>query len=671
MDEVIQNLSFYFSLQGQSIDPINLKKELEDSKYINSKDLYAQLAVALGYRCKSIKIGDIENTPLPLIVELEGHGSCVLTRIEKGACFVFKARSPRVPLILATNELLKLAEFKGYQLKKSLLADENVIRPLRKYFNKKVVFLVIASSLVIQVLGFSIPIFSQIIIDRVLVHQNISALHVFGGLAAIFACAELALSVARVMVTTEAAKKVDLVIGSKLYRSILEKPLAFYTENRVGDLVDLTRRSEVFKNLSVTGGIFNALDLIFTSVFLLLMVFYSVELTGVCLGFVALIVAINFVFERLKGLNRLASSDSAALITEALYGIESLKLSCREGITLKKIDRSLIKDSKQTIREIRLLNWAVAVNTWIQRVGMLSTLWFGAILVLDSKISMGQLIAFQMFASRVFHPIARSIYTLQELKKARNTFLEISQKISSFQKHKSLTIGSVSSINAEDLRFRYLPGTPWIADNLKIEVKRGRKIAIVGASGCGKSTLLKLLVNIHHPMLGRVQLNGVDIRQFNEAFVRAKVALVPQNSFIFNGSILENIAPLESVTEIDYLHSLARLVLADEVIESHPDMYLREISEAGTSLSGGQRQRLCLLRALASKPEILMLDEATSALDEAAETKIHNNLIEAFPELTIITVSHRPRSLEKYDEIFELKDGKLFPLKSKDLAEIV
>lgn len=661
MDGVIQSLCFCLSLLGHSCDPITLSRLLQPIKHLNIEKQCLLLAKGVGFKCRTLSPNMLNNGAFPLIVGLEQHGACVVVRADRDICFIFKASMPDTPLLLSLEELKELMIGRAVRLEKDHSGAHSLRTAVKHFFDPGTVLLIAGATLLIQTLGFTLPLFSQIIIDRVLIHQNLSALHVFGVLGVVLATCELVLSLSRVYLSTEASAKLDLLIATRINRSILSKPLAFYFSTKVGELIELSRRADIFKRLNLSGGIFNALDLIFAGVFIVLMAAYSLPLTLLSGAFLTVIVLLNGALDRYKQREPTLESAAPAILTEALQGIETVKLSAREGWVLDKICAALVIDASVGSRDARHANWTVATNIWVQRIGILSTLWYGALLVLDHRLSMGQLVAYQMFSSRVFHPIARATHTLQELRKAFSSFRQIEEKVADFSAEKTLCLSGISSLSTSNLTFRYGPGSPLLAHGLNLDILKGQKIAIMGNSGCGKSTLLRLLTNVFQAQMGRVMVNGVDIRQFNQTLIRNKVCLVPQQAFLFSGTILQNVAPFEIAPDREALDSLARLVCAEDIIHQHPDHYERHISEAGNSLSGGQRQRLCLLRALASKPEILLLDESTSALDEHTENTIHSNLIKHFPQLTIITVSHRPQSLKHYDRVLRLENGKLVP----------
>ncbi|MEE3917281.1 peptidase domain-containing ABC transporter [Pseudomonas viridiflava] len=543
----------------------------------------------------------------------------------------------------------------GFSLEKKFQATQ-VFDILKKYCGRKVISTIVAASLLIQMFAIAIPLFSQIIVDKVLVHQNQSALYVFGILMAIMVCAELLFSCARIKIMIDAGKKIDAAISHRVYQAIIGKPLSFYQENRVGSLVNMARKANITSPLIASGTLFNSLDLVFTTVFFTIMLGYSLALSTLCLGIVIIVSSFNFWATGKRSEDDY--TDPTVDLTEALYGIESLKLSGREGLTLRKFESSIVEQAQSLAKTSMRSNLLLSLNMWMQRIGMLCTLWIGANLVIDGQLSMGQLIAFQMFASRVFHPAARMAYTIRELRKAFTDLKDLSSKINVAINPAKHQVNNIDSIELKNVSFTHTENQPIIC-GINIFIKKAAKIGIIGSSGSGKSTLLKLIVNIHSPQKGSLLVNGINIRHIDDTLLRMRIVLVPQQSFLFRGSILENVAPLGSVVFDDNIFKYIDLLELDDLIDSHPDGLNRAISESGSNFSGGQRQKLCLLRALMMRPDVLLLDESTSALDEQTELRIHHKLLTHLTNTTIITVSHRPSSLIGYDAIYRMNNGNL------------
>lgn len=656
MEEASLNFCFYLSLQGVFIDPRSLLRELGDCK-TTGKTFYLNASRHLRYKSKDIIVDKNSALSRPVVIDHPTYGPCVLVRQEKDLAYLFQARLPSMPITLSSVELYETWTGEALTFEKRF-SSTYLFDIVKKYGSLNVVGLIVATSLLVQVFAIAIPLFSQIIVDKVLVHQNQSALYVFGVLMIVMVCAELAFSIARIQITIESGKKIDAAISYRVHESILEKPLSFFQESRVGNLVAMARKADIVSPLILSGTLFNALDMVFTVVFFAIMIGYSGTLALLCFGMVLLISGFNF-WAIKSSVRDEGYNDPSVDLTESLYGIESIKLSGREGRTLKKLEIGIVARARHTAKTALRSNILLSFNMWMQRMGMLATLWIGATLVLDGKMSMGQLIAFQMFASRVFHPAARMAYTIKELRKAFFDYVELAAKINVERVASKHYFKSIEKIEMKNVTFAHGAAGALILNGINLTVRQGEKVGIIGESGSGKSTLLKLIVNVYSPARGSVRVNGIDVRHLSEEQVRVRMALVPQQSVLFRGTVLENVAPLGSVAFNDRLFDCARLVEVDELIQSHPEGFDRLVSELGANYSGGQKQKLCLLRALMLEPDVLMLDESTSALDEDAEIRIHRRLISDFRAMTIITVSHRPKSLEGYDVIYRMVQGQL------------
>lgn len=655
MDEVLLNLCFYLSLQGASVNPTVLKRDIDMGGWDQS-DVYAKVPAALGYKTKIIPLTRETAVSQPLLIDHARLGPCVLLRAENSTLHIFQARLPATPQILSEADFYE--GFAGHAkiLEKKLKATR-IFEILRTYCTGRVLAAIICSSLLVQVFAIAIPLFSQLLIDKVLVRQNISALYVFGSLMALMVIVEFLFACIRVRITISTGKKIDAAISYSVYQSIIEKPLLFFQTNRVGGLVNFAKKASVCTPLINSGTIFNSLDMVFTIVFFAIMIGYSLELSLMCALIVVMLSGFNFYAQNLKD-GKPSEHDPSVELTEALHGIESIKLARREGLTLKKIEKGIVAQAKSQARSSLRANLLLSLNMCMQRMGMLATLWVGAVFVMDGKMSMGQLIAFQMFSSRVFHPAARMAYTIKELRAAFKDLMDFSAKIHRARSEDRHHFKSFERLEVRRLCFSHHE-SPEILSNLNLTVGKSEKIGILGVSGSGKSTLLRLVVGLYGPTKGGVFINGVDVRRLNEALVRTRIVLVPQQSSLFKGTIGENVGPYGFTAFNDDLIKYAKILEIDQFVDMNPEGYERTVAEAGANFSGGQRQKLCLLRALLMQPDVLLLDESTSALDEAAELRIHRNLIEAFPALTIITISHRPNSLESYDTTYSLANGAL------------
>ena len=618
---------------------------------------YHYTASKLGLKLKKVSIKNVSKLDAPIIINLSDHGHCVLVRVAEGAAFIFKASNPHVPLIISVADLKDYRVLNGLKIIKKFTDERHPFRLARKYLTARTLMTIAVSSIAIQLLSLALPLFTQIVIDKVVVHHNKSALGVFSAIILLAIAAEFILSVTRIFIISTAGEQIDLSISSRVYSSILKKPLAFFSTARTGELVSIARKADFVKNFLATGGIFNFIDLMFVFVFVSAMFFYSSKIAYICIGLTGLIILINFASTKFKP-PAAKSSQAETILIEAISGVETIKLTSREGYFNKKINKSLIDGSVDARLNIVYVNSLFSMNTCLQRLSSLTVLGVGASLVINGELTMGQVIALQMLSSRVFHPAARAVSTIEDFNSTKQDLVEIGARVSEPRVASLLNINTVHSIRARDLYFRYSNDQALLV-GINFQIKRGEKIGIIGRSGTGKSTLLKLLVSLYAPTAGSISINNIDARQINTSILRSKVQLIPQSAFLHSGTMLENICNETSLIDPDELDRLIALLDMEEMISAHPSGLHREISENGNCLSGGQRQKICLLRSLISKPDVLLLDEATSGIDERSEAILHDRLVLELPDVTIITVTHRNSMLTSYDRVYELSHGKL------------
>ncbi len=525
---------------------------------------------------------------------------------------------------------------------------------------------VLAASLVIQLFALATPLIFQVVIDKVLVHKVLSTLDVLAiGLVAVMVF-DSVLSALRAYVFAHTTNRVDVELGAKLYRHLLGLPLAYFESRRVGDSVARVRELDTVREFLTSSSITLTIDLLFTGIFLVVMWFYSPALLLIVLVAIALYALICFAItpalrrridERFR-----RGSETQAFIVESITGIQTLKAAAVEPQMQTRWERLLAAYVRSGFR-------AATLNIWggqsIQLVNKLTTaliLFVGAKLAIEGKMTVGELVAFNMLAGRVAEPVLRLAGLWQQFQEARVGVARLGDILNTpvetqFSPSRSALPRITGAIAFEDVTFRYRPGGREALRRISLRVEPGEVVGIVGPSGSGKSTLTKLVQRLYVPESGRVLVDGVDLALVDPAWLRRQIGVVLQENLLFNRTVRENIALADPALSMEAVIAAAGMAGAHEFILELPEGYDSLIEERGANLSGGQRQRLAIARALITDPRILILDEATSALDAESESLIQANMRDIARGRTVLIIAHRLSALRLATRIITVEAG--------------
>lgn len=523
---------------------------------------------------------------------------------------------------------------------------------------------VFAVSAVLQLFGLVSPLMFQVVMDKVLVNRAFSTLNVVCFSLLVSAIFEVLLTGLRNYVFSHTTNRIDVELGARLFRHLLTLPLSYFAARRVGDTVARVRELENIRNFLTGQALTAVLDLIFSVIFIAVMCFYSVWLTlivVISLPVYAMIsAAINPTLRTRLNEKFARSADNQAFLVEAVSSAETVKSMAVEPQFIRRWDDQLSAYVAAGFRVSSLGNLGQQLIQFIGKLVTLLTLFFGAKLVIDGKLSVGQLIAFNMMSQRVAAPVLRLAQLWQDFQQIGlsmrrlgdilNTRNELPQSRQALPPVKG-------DVCFEDIRFRYRPDGPPILNGVSLHIRPGQVIGIVGRSGSGKSTLTKLLQRLYVPEQGRVRVDGIDLALADPAWLRRQIGVVLQENVLFNRSIRENIAVTDAGIPLEQVIHAATLAGAHDFILELPQGYDTLVGEHGSGLSGGQRQRIAIARALVSNPRILIFDEATSALDFETERIVQQNMRAMCQGRTVIIIAHRLTAVRHSDCIIAMDKG--------------
>jgi subfamily B ATP-binding cassette protein HlyB/CyaB len=527
---------------------------------------------------------------------------------------------------------------------------------------------VLLASFFIQLFALLTPLFTQVVIDKVLVHKGLTTLEVLGiGMIAL-TIFEVILSGLRTYVFSHTTSRMDVGLGTQLYRHMLALPLAYFEARRVGDTVARVRELETIRQFLTGSTVTVVIDLFFTFVFLAVMFYYSPLLTFVTLGAVPFYVFLSVVITpilraRLNDkFNR--GAENQAFLVESINGIETVKALAVEPAMQRRWEEQLAEYVRSTFRSANLSNISGQVASAINKITTIATLWIGAYLVMDGQLSVGMLIAFNMLAGRVTGPMLRIVQLWQDFQQAGVSMQRLGDLLNtppepSYNPNRTTLPAITGRVVFDRVTFRYRVDGPEILHTFSLDIAPGQVVGIVGRSGSGKSTIAKLIQRLYVPESGRILIDGVDLKQVDPAWLRRQVGVVLQENFLFNRSVRDNIALSDPGVPMERVVQAAKLAGAHEFILELQDGYDTQVGDHGCNLSGGQRQRIAIARALLTNPRILIFDEATSALDYESESIIQKNLAHICKGRTVFIIAHRLSTVRRADRILVIDKGRI------------
>lgn len=669
-------LCFVAASHRIKIHPRNLAQELRLGKRSTSQRdvLLAAKHVGLRATMQQFKWKRLAKARLPAILELRDQRYLVLVRLHEDKAIVFDPEQPQSPVTLDRKMMEARAPEKVIELRPRLQPSGASQRfglawfmgPILNY--RAIIGEVLAASMVLQIFGLAMPLFSQVLIDKVLMHRSMSTLQVLGiGMVALIIF-EAVLSILRTYLLTQAANRVDVILGARVMNHLLRLPLRYFESKQVGSTIAKVRELESVRQFITGSSLTTFVDLLFTVVFLAVMLHYSVALTVVVLAAFPLLIGFTLILRPLMR-NRLEeksrrSSEAQSLLLEAVTGIHTIKTLAAERTMQKKWESALTSHVAASFKATNLGGINAALNHFVQRITTLAVLWVGANLVMRGELSVGQMIAFQMLALRVIHPMVRITQTWQDFQQVALSVEELGKVMNMPPEAepgqgRKISCTIAGSVALNDVIFRYSNTTPPVLNGLSLLARPGQVVGIVGRSGCGKSTLAKLLQGLYLPEAGTIHIDGLDVRHYDPSRLRQQIGVVPQDIFLFNGSIRDNICMHRLDVELETVIEAAQRAGAHEFITALPQAYDTVVGErGGVLLSGGQRQRIAIARALHAKPKVLILDEATSALDYESERAVQENLRRACSNCTVFVIAHRLSTVRQADKILVLDEGR-------------
>lgn len=522
---------------------------------------------------------------------------------------------------------------------------------------------VLLASLAIQLVGLATPLFTQVIIDKVVVHQTNSTLIVLGVALVMFMLFTSTMTWLRQYLVLHTGNRIDAVLGSQVFRHLLRLPLPYFENRPTGTLVARLHGVETIREFVSSAAVTLVLDFPFLLIFLAVMFAYSWQLSLIAVGLLGAIAFISFlvapVFRDKLNQQFMLGARNQSFLTEYVAGMATVKSLQMEADIDKKYGDFLAQYLAAGFSTKQVGNTYNVISNGLEQVMTLAILVVGALLVMQNDgFTVGMLVAFQMFAGRMSQPLLRLVGLWQEFQQANIAVKRLGDILDMPQEPHTLTPTRENQgpgrIDLQHLAFRYSEHHPWLYKNLSLSLKPGHLTVLMGPSGCGKSTLAKLLLGFYQPNEGQINLDGKDIRHLAANELRNTFGVVPQETVLFAGTLYDNLVMAHPHASFEDVIQACKAAEIHEVIETLNDGYQTEIGERGTGLSGGQRQRIAIARALLKRPKILVFDEAVSNLDQQTAEHFARTINKLKGKVTMLFITHQiPRGLA-VDEVVEL-----------------
>jgi len=677
-----------------ALNAVRAKTGLE-SNTINIDEIIRG-AENLGFRSKGYAIAyeQLKTALLPGIINLEGYHYAVLVAVKDKEVQIADPQDGRI-LRLSKDEFIKRwtavsvagvtdqrvdagifialeptqrFELEGIKKKNPLEYFISYILPYKGYFGEAIL-----AALVINLLGLASPLFIQSIVDTVVVHHDRSLLNMMLAGMVLVALLTTTMTVVQSLLLAHTITRLDMRLMSEFYRHVLSLPMPFFLSVNKGEILARFGENQKIRAILTGSSITTVMNILMLTIYFLMMFAYSWKLTIIVITFLPVFIAIVTYFTpRLKRISQeifQAGTQAQSSLIESLNGIEAIKATSNEYFARARWENAFVENVNRSFHQQKLS----LMNSSIFQLAILAmttaVLWSGATQVIDGTMSVGELMGFNMLMGLVTSPVLQMVNLWSQLQEVRISVDRVGEYL---EKEPELEIATTAEkmrmavdqldglIEFKNIFFSYRAGkdTKNIMENFNLVLQPGEKVAFVGPAGCGKSTIAKMVLGFNVPQAGELLIDGKNVNQMDISSLRRNIGVVLQDSFLFAGTVAENIAFGDPEPDMQTVQEVARLAGAEEFINRLPLGYQTLIGEKGQALSGGQRQRICIARALYRRPRIMIFDEATSALDNQTEEGIIRQLKEkVLPGRTSISIAHRLTTIMNSDRICYIRDG--------------
>jgi len=628
----------------------------------------------MGFNTKALQVTfeNLSSLSLPAIIQWDDYHYVVLYEVNKNEAVIADpakgiVKIKREDFIKSFNGFVLVMEPTSalHQLQESSLSFDRFLTTIRPH--KRLTVEIFIVSLIVSLFGLATPIFTRLIIDNIIVHQNVTLLNtVVVGMLIITIFMGLSIAL-RTYLITYLSNKVQMSMLGSFYKHILSLPMRFFSQRKVGDIMARFNESSRVQHMLTSSSLGLFVDIIMLIVYVAVMFSFNVNLTLMIMGFILLATLLTVSFtgmlKKLSNKSFAKSAQADAYLVESITGIHTIKSTASEITSRWKWEDLYVESLKVRSKAAMINSMTQSVAQMLRTLSIMILLWYGTYLVMEGEMTIGQVMAFNMIVMMVMAPINKILGMWNEI---QETIMSVERLNDIYDQTPEERLDEESlqhlpkingHIKFEKVNFAYSRADKYILKNVTFEASPGQTIAIIGRSGSGKTTLINMLMRFFTPTAGKILIDGYNIHQMSIQSLRQQIGTVLQETHLFNGTIRENIALGKPDSSFGEIVEAATLAAAHEFIKDLPMGYNTVVGERGMGLSGGQKQRLAIARALIGDPKILIFDEATSALDNESEKAIQTNLESITKDRTTFIIAHRLSTVKNADKILVLDRG--------------
>ncbi|MDN0122777.1 type I secretion system permease/ATPase [Yersinia aleksiciae] len=663
-------------LNSQTVEDFGENAAIDRSTMVSLASLQRYLsqfssASSARFKVKKQQLNKIKPEQLPLAFRDMQGNFVLLARFNEKQVLLQYADSNK-PEIISYHELVELWSGVVICCSHSRFNIRWFIPVLLQH--RKSLIQVLTLSMLLQFLALISPLFFQVIMDKVLVHNALTTLDVLIITLLVVGVYEVVLKFLREYIFTHTTTRVDILLGGKLFKHLIKLPLSYFKQRHVGNIVARVRELDNIREFITGSALTLCVDVVFTLVLFVVMWCISPLLTSIILGVLPLYLLLAALTTRplQKRVEVLCccAAQNGAFLTETVSGVETVKSLALEPQMQQRWETQTRDYAEANFQVQNLQNLSSQTAQLLQKLAGAVVIVVGAYQVMSVQLSIGQLIAFNMLAVQALMPMSKLVDLWQQSIRAQVGLMLISDILSLPAEQ---AVGAAPTdrhirgdISLQNVLFRYRPDLDPVLRNFSLSLRAGEHIGLVGPSGSGKSTVARLLQRLYVAEQGVISFDGYPIGNFSPEYLRRQVGVVMQESYLFNRTVRENIAHSRPTASLSEVVEAASLAGAHNFILALPLGYDTLLSEGGASLSGGQRQRIAIARTLLANPRILIFDEATSALDDESQAEVQKNMARIIANRTVITIAHRLSTVRHCHRIGVITQGQVTELASHD-----